>query len=61
MKLKLNDFMLEKGLSQTDLAVKLGVSPVYVNRWCNGKVLPSLIYFFKISKILNIKMDELLK
>jgi transcriptional regulator with XRE-family HTH domain len=61
MELKLNDFLSKKGLTQTDLANKLGVSPIYVNRWCNGKVLPSLTYFFEISKILKVKMEDLIK
>jgi transcriptional regulator with XRE-family HTH domain len=61
MQLKLKEYLSNSSLNQNQLAKKLGVSPIYISRWATGKVSPSLNYFYKISKILKVKMDDLLK
>jgi transcriptional regulator with XRE-family HTH domain len=61
LKLKLLDLLHKKGISQSDLARQLDVSPIYISRWVNGKVLPSLTHFYAISKILKVKMENLIK
>jgi putative transcriptional regulator len=46
-------------LSQTDLAEKCGVTRQTIYAIEKGKFTPSVILAFKISKVLNIKIDEL--
>jgi DNA-binding transcriptional regulator YiaG len=42
---------LQLGLTQTQFAVKLGVSFPSVNRWENGKVKPSALAFKQLQRL----------
>ena len=50
---KLEEFRLEKRISQTKLAEILGVTFVTVNRWFNGKFEPNKIQRHHIKKLLK--------
>ena len=50
---KLEEFRLEKRISQTKLAEILGVTFVTVNRWFNGKFEPNQIQKYHIKKFLK--------
>lgn len=50
----------EKGMNQKMLSVELGVDANYVNRWVNGKILPTLHFMLPLSRILGCSMEELL-
>ena len=50
---KLEDYRLEKKISQTKLAEILGVTFVTVNRWFNGKFEPNKIQRYHIKKLLK--------
>jgi transcriptional regulator with XRE-family HTH domain len=50
---KLEDYRLEKKISQTKLAEILGVTFVTVNRWFNGKFVPNQIQRHHIKKLLK--------
>lgn len=52
---KLNEYRLEKGLSQIKLAKVLGVEPVSLHRWLHGKVIPGDIWTYRIQKFLKQK------
>lgn len=43
------------------LAEQLGKDPATVSKWCTNKVQPSLDTLSDISKLLGVKMKELLK
>lgn len=49
----------EKGLTQTELAERMGVNQIQVSRWENGKHLPTLEQFVVIADALNCSLDEL--
>ena len=46
--MKLAEYMVSKGLRQSDLAKKLGVSQVTVHNWVNGKRPPSGLHMMEI-------------
>ncbi|PIT92082.1 MAG: DNA-binding protein [Candidatus Harrisonbacteria bacterium CG10_big_fil_rev_8_21_14_0_10_42_17] len=52
---------LEKDMSQTDLAEKIGADKGYVSLLENGKKNPTLVTFEKIAKALGVSTDDLLK
>ena len=49
----------EKGLSQTELAYKIGKDQPSINRLEKGKVNPSVIYLLEISEGLEMSIIEL--
>ena len=51
----------EKGLSQTELAYKIGKDQPSINRLEKGNVNPSIIYLLQICEGLEISIDELVK
>ncbi|MBR5866612.1 MAG: helix-turn-helix transcriptional regulator, partial [Spirochaetaceae bacterium] len=48
------------GLSQVDLAEKLGVSKQSVSNWENDNIQPSIDMLLKISRTFNVSTDFLL-
>ena len=50
---QLKIYRLENKLTQKQLAEKLGVTFVTVNRWFNGKTKPSEIQHYHINKLLE--------
>jgi len=50
----------EKGLKQSDISIKLGVSDRSVSNWERGKNMPDLSLLEPLSKILDISINELL-
>ena len=48
-------------MKQQELADRLGVSKVTVSYWCNNQTKPSLETLSQISKILNVKVAELIE
>ena len=51
----------EKGLSQSELGAMLGVTNKAVSRWETGRGYPDTALLLKLSEILGITVDELLK
>lgn len=47
-------------LSQTQLARKLNVSPKTISNWENERNLPDIELIIKISKVLDVTLDELI-
>ncbi|AKQ07449.1 transcriptional regulator [Bacillus phage Pavlov] len=54
-------FRDKAGLSQTELADKLGVDKATINRYEKGTRQPSVEMLYKISKVLNVSIDNLIK
>lgn len=50
----------EKGLTQAELAEKLGVTDRSVSNWENGKCMPDLSLFIPISKEFGITVNDLM-
>ena len=51
----------EKGLNQSELGTKLGVTNKAVSRWENGRGYPDTSILLKLSEVLEITVDELLR
>ena len=56
----LKSIRIAAGITQVDLAKKLGVTKQSVSNWENGNIQPSVEMIAKISKVLNVKTDVLL-
>lgn len=57
---KIKEILEVKGLSQTELADKLGKSFNMVNLYATNKIQPPIPVLYQIAKILNIYVRELL-
>lgn len=55
---KLELYRLENKITQEELAKDLGVAFSTVNRWFNGRNVPSKIQQFQIEKLLNKKTKK---
>ncbi|MBR1942492.1 helix-turn-helix transcriptional regulator [bacterium] len=49
----------EKGLTQEQLAEKVGIHPTYVGKLEGGKSNLSALLLFKISRALGVKLSEI--
>lgn len=58
---KIYEMRKAQGLSQEQLAEKLGVSRQSVSKWESGEAIPELERLIAISKIFNVTTDYLLK
>ena len=52
---RLDEYRLDKRITQADLAEMLGVAFVTVNRWFNGHFKPNKIQSYHIEKLLSGK------
>ena len=50
----------EKGLTQSDIAERLGVTPAAVSKWENGSSKPRVEVLFKLAEILGVRPEELM-
>ncbi len=57
---KIKEILEVKGLSQTELAYKLGKSFNMVNLYATNKIQPPIPVLYQIAEILNIDVRELL-
>lgn len=58
---KLELYRLENKITQVELAKDLGVAFSTVNRWFNGRNVPSQIQQYQIEKYLQSKVEGLKK
>ena len=59
--LALRDLRIAKGLTQKQLADKLGVSQAAIGMWENGNRKPDIIMLKKLAHYLDCTTDELLE
>lgn len=57
---KISDLRRAKGITQEEMAEKLGVSPQAVSKWENDNCCPDIMLLPKIAKMFGITVDELL-
>ena len=50
----------EKGLTQEEIAEKIGISPQAVSKWENDVSSPDISIIISLSEILDVTTDELL-
>ncbi len=51
---------IKKGLSQSELAEKIGVQSFSISRYETGSQYPSIETLLKMSEVLNVSVDHLL-
>ena len=56
---KLEKILKERGVKQVWLAEKINKSPAELNRWLKGKVTPAYENMCKISKTLNVPVEDI--
>ncbi|HHX69565.1 MAG TPA: helix-turn-helix transcriptional regulator [Gallicola sp.] len=63
--MKLNEFLKEarikKGLTQRQLAEKLGVKYQLIQQYEYGKLIPSVKRLIQLAKILDIDLNDIVK
>ena len=57
---KIRELRIASGISQVELAKRLGVTKQSVSNWENDNIQPSIDMLIKISKELNVSCDCLL-
>jgi len=50
-----------KDMTQKEIADSLGLSTTAVNRWFSGRMMPTLAAGYRLCKILNITIDQLME
>ncbi len=61
LKLRLDEVLRDKNMTQVELARKIHKSKVTVNYWCSNKNYPSLSTLSEIAKVLKVKISDLIK
>lgn len=56
---KISELRKEKGITQEELAEKLGVSPQAVSKWENEISCPDIMLLPELAKIFDVSIDEL--
>lgn len=57
----ISDRRKRQGLTQEELAKKMGVSQVAVSKWESGVTRPNTSLLVKLAEVLECTVDELLK
>lgn len=57
---RIADYLSRQGLSQRDLAQRVGVSEVAMSRYINGTRIPKATILDSIAKTLHTSMEELM-
>lgn len=55
---KIKTLRLGKGLTQENLAAKLGVTPQAVSRWENGSSMPDIMLLPSLSVLFGVRVDD---
>lgn len=58
--IRIRELRQARGMSQVELAKKLGVTKQSVSNWENDNILPSIEMLAKLSKCLSVTTDNLL-
>ncbi|WP_115641045.1 helix-turn-helix domain-containing protein [Clostridium putrefaciens] len=58
-KLKIKEYRVKSGLTQKELAIKIGISQNYLSQLENNRYDIKLSMLFKIAKELNISPEQL--
>ena len=57
---RIKQLRVERGLSQVDLAMRLGVSKQSISNWENDNIQPSIEMLLKLSHVFSVSTDYLL-
>lgn len=56
---KISELRKEKGITQEELAERLGVSPQAVSKWENDLSCPDIMLLPELAKLFDVTIDEL--
>lgn len=59
-KQRLRDEIRQSGLTKTEIATRVGVSPEMITQYCTTSKLPSLPTLYRLCKALDVSADYLL-
>lgn len=59
IKCNINDFLNKKGITQRELAKKIGTTEVSISRYINCERIPKAITCIQIAKALDCKVEDL--
>lgn len=57
--MRIRYYIYRKGLYQNEFANRLGISKDVLNRYLNGKNIPSAYMLYRIAEVLDISLDDL--
>jgi putative transcriptional regulator len=60
VKLRLDEVLKTKNMTQVELARKIQKSKITVNYWCSNKNHPSLATLSEIARVLKVKIGDLI-
>lgn len=49
----------EKGKTQSEVAIHLGVHQTLISQWCHGKTRPSIFEVSKLATFLGVSIEEI--
>jgi len=52
---------IQLGITQSELAARMGNNPQNISRLERGEISPTLFWVYNLSKVLEIKLHDLLK
>ena len=61
MKEKIKTLRIELGYTQSELALRCGVSFQAVSKWENGTAEPTITHLVRLATVLGVSLDELVK
>lgn len=57
---RLRDLWLESGLTQKQIAERIGVERKSVSKWISGEINPNLMSFIRLCRLFHVSADYLL-
>ena len=60
IQVKLREAILQSGITQTELAIQLGVSQPTISHYVKGDKFPALDMFANLCKILDVDTNDIL-
>jgi transcriptional regulator with XRE-family HTH domain len=57
---RIKEILVREGMSQKDLAARLGKNEHTISNWCINKSQPHLKELYKVAEILNVSVCDLL-
>lgn len=58
---KLKSLLIERGISQKQLAEKMALTPQAISLWINDKADPDILNLKLLAKVLDVTVDEILE
>lgn len=59
--MKFKAILLKKGITQTELSKQTGISQTHLSAYALGKIDMTAKKLYKIAKVLNVSMEELIE